>query len=116
MPGQPGKVVTMSIRKYFVPKLEDMWVSIRNDGFSSLDKYKKAEALVGDSRSIWLIESYCDVQAPAHPLLKKVIDDKRESEFATELVELQKLMPDVPHKDLIITVYKHMYLNVPGII
>lgn len=48
----------MSIRKHYVPDFRQLLDSISEHGFIYLDFYRKAEALIGDSLSIALINLY----------------------------------------------------------
>ena len=48
----------MSIPKYYVLDIAEQLRMVQSTGFSYLDRYKKAEILVGDSKSVDMVQQY----------------------------------------------------------
>lgn len=56
----------MSIRKYFPPDFPEFIELLKTHGIAYIERYRKAEALVGDSNSIALIDLYFDKKFSRH--------------------------------------------------
>lgn len=55
----------MSIRKYLVPDFKEQLEILARVGFKDLNAYRKAEALVGESKTVDLIQLYFSEQGRA---------------------------------------------------
>lgn len=60
----------MSFRKHFPPDFPELIELIKQEGFKYLDRYRRAEAMAGDSNSINLINTYFYEREKVEPILK----------------------------------------------